>query len=64
MSLLHLDDVRIRNKETFKLQEYMHYDKYDKLIQELYAKWLWSIIYYHYPTNNQYYTLIKAYNIL
>jgi len=40
MGLLDVDDVRTVNMETFRLQDYLKYDNYDLLIQDLYGKWL------------------------
>jgi CTD small phosphatase-like protein 2 len=40
MGLLDVEDVRTVNASIFRLTEYHRYDSYDKLIQELYGKWL------------------------
>ena len=40
MGLLEVEDVRTVNTSTFRLAEYTRYDNYEKLIPELYGKWL------------------------
>lgn len=32
MSLLNVQDVRIKNRQTFRLQDYINYDKYQRLV--------------------------------
>lgn len=40
MSLKDVKDVRVRNKEHFSLNEYMKHDSYEKLVKNVYGKWL------------------------
>ena len=40
MALIEAEDVRVINNVTFKLGEYTKFENYDKLVQDLYGKWL------------------------
>lgn len=40
MTLQNVPDVRTINTGTFRLHDYHRYDNYDRLIRELYGKWL------------------------
>ena len=40
MGLIEAEDVRVINNVTFKLGEYTKFENYDKLVQDLYGKWL------------------------
>lgn len=39
MSLLEVEDVREANSQMFRLHEYLRYDSYDRLVNELYGRW-------------------------
>ena len=39
MCLKDIKDVRVKNKEYFSLNEYMKYDSYEKVVQNVYGKW-------------------------
>lgn len=40
MSLLEVEDVRVINNMTFKMTDYHRFESYDRLIQELYGRWM------------------------
>lgn len=40
MSLLEVEDVRVVNNHTFRLHDYTRFESHDRLVNELYGKWL------------------------
>lgn len=40
MGLLEVEDVRVVNNLTFKMTDYHRFENYDRLIQELYGRWM------------------------
>ena len=40
MSLLEVDDVRVKNRDYFKLSEYTRFSSHEKLVKALYQKYV------------------------